>query len=66
MHNESTRESSFIVMDAKSHDLEIVAAVKLPRRVPYGFHGRFVKESDLNTLWKVDGSGLLELGFNLK
>ncbi|XP_059289043.1 probable carotenoid cleavage dioxygenase 4, chloroplastic isoform X1 [Lycium ferocissimum] len=50
MHNESTREASFLVMDAKSHDLEIVAVVKLPRRVPYGFHGIFVKESDLNLL----------------
>lgn len=50
MHNESTRESSFMVMDAKTHDLEIVAVVKLPHRVPYGFHGIFVKESDLNML----------------
>ncbi|XP_059303526.1 probable carotenoid cleavage dioxygenase 4, chloroplastic [Lycium ferocissimum] len=50
MHNESTRESSFLVMDAKSQNLEIVAVVKLPRRVPYGFHGIFVKESDLNTI----------------
>ncbi|XP_060182542.1 probable carotenoid cleavage dioxygenase 4, chloroplastic [Lycium barbarum] len=52
MHNENTRESSLLVMDAKSHDLEIVAVVKLPRRVPYGFHGIFVKESDLNMLLK--------------
>ncbi|KAH0649190.1 hypothetical protein KY285_034438 [Solanum tuberosum] len=50
MHNESTRESSFMVMDAKTHDLEIVAVVKLPHRVSYGFHGIFVKESDLNML----------------
>ncbi|KAL3329739.1 hypothetical protein AABB24_033882, partial [Solanum stoloniferum] len=50
MHNESTKESSFMVMDAKTHDLEIVAVVKLPHRVPYGFHGIFVKESDLNML----------------
>ncbi|MCD7457542.1 dioxygenase [Datura stramonium] len=50
MHNENTRESSLMVMDAKSHDLDIVAVVKLPRRVPYGFHGAFVKESDLNML----------------
>lgn len=50
VHNENTGESRFIVMDAKSPDLAIVAAVKLPRRVPYGFHGLFVKESDLNKL----------------
>ncbi|XP_043720518.1 probable carotenoid cleavage dioxygenase 4, chloroplastic [Telopea speciosissima] len=47
MHDENIGESKFLVMDAKSPSLEIVAAVKLPRRVPYGFHGLFVKESDL-------------------
>lgn len=50
VHNEVTGESKFLVMDAKSPELEIVAAVRLPRRVPYGFHGLFVKESDLNKL----------------
>nr|QTZ19522.1 putative carotenoid cleavage dioxygenase chloroplastic [Bixa orellana] len=50
VHNENTGESRFLVMDAKSPDLDIVAAVKLPRRVPYGFHGLFVSESDLNKL----------------
>ncbi|XP_073146185.1 probable carotenoid cleavage dioxygenase 4, chloroplastic [Henckelia pumila] len=47
VHNEMTGESNFIVMDAKSPTLEIVAVVKLPRRVPYGFHGMFVRECDL-------------------
>ncbi|KAL5578361.1 hypothetical protein UlMin_020060 [Ulmus minor] len=51
VHNERSRESRFIVMDAKSPELEIVAAVKLPRRVPYGFHGLFVSERDIqNTM----------------
>lgn len=50
VHNEKTGESRFLVMDAKSPTLEIVAAVKLPHRVPYGFHGLFIKESDLNRL----------------
>ncbi|KAG7546939.1 Carotenoid oxygenase [Arabidopsis suecica] len=50
VHDEVTGESKFLVMDAKSPELEIVAAVRLPRRVPYGFHGLFVKESDLNKL----------------
>ncbi|KAE8657201.1 putative carotenoid cleavage dioxygenase 4 [Hibiscus syriacus] len=48
VHDENTRESRFLVMDAKSPDLDIVATVKLPQRVPYGFHGLFVKESELN------------------
>ncbi|KAL3844404.1 hypothetical protein ACJIZ3_001807 [Penstemon smallii] len=50
VHNECTEESTFIVMDAKSPNLEIVAAVRLPQRVPYGFHGIFVSECDLEKL----------------
>ncbi|CAN4076398.1 unnamed protein product [Withania somnifera] len=50
VHNEKTGESNFLVMDAKSPNLDIVAAVKLPRRVPYGFHGLFVRENDLNNI----------------
>lgn len=53
VHDENTGESRFLVMDATSPNLEIIAAVKLPRRVPYGFHGLFVKESDLNKLPSV-------------
>lgn len=51
VHDEKKNESKFLVMDAKSPELEIVAAVRLPRRVPYGFHGLFVRESDLRKLW---------------
>ncbi|CAL1373860.1 unnamed protein product [Linum trigynum] len=47
VHDEINGESRFLVMDAQSPELEIVAAVRLPRRVPYGFHGLFVRESDL-------------------
>ncbi|XVE57304.1 hypothetical protein DITRI_Ditri04bG0080600 [Diplodiscus trichospermus] len=52
VHDENTGESTFLVMNAKSPDLDIVATVKLPRRVPYGFHGLFVRESDLIKLYK--------------
>nr|APU54675.1 carotenoid cleavage dioxygenase [Buddleja davidii] len=48
VHNEINGESRFLVMDAKSPNLDIVAAVRLPRRVPYGFHGLFVREANLN------------------
>ncbi|KAF8365249.1 hypothetical protein HHK36_032739 [Tetracentron sinense] len=50
VHDEKSGESRFLVMDAKSPSLDIVAAVKLPRRVPYGFHGIFVRDSDLKKL----------------
>ncbi|XP_059645248.1 probable carotenoid cleavage dioxygenase 4, chloroplastic [Cornus florida] len=50
VHDENAGESKFLVMDAKSPNLDIVAAVRLPRRVPYGFHGLFIRERDLNKL----------------
>ncbi|GER26752.1 carotenoid cleavage dioxygenase 4 [Striga asiatica] len=49
-HDENTRESKFLVMDAKSPTLDLVAAVKLPQRVPNGIHGLFVSEKDLKRL----------------
>ncbi|GER30315.1 carotenoid cleavage dioxygenase 4 [Striga asiatica] len=50
VHDENTQESEFLVMDAKSPHLDIVAVVKLPQRVPYGFHGIFVPECQLHKL----------------
>ncbi|KAH7510969.1 hypothetical protein FEM48_ZijujUnG0059800 [Ziziphus jujuba var. spinosa] len=50
VHDEGSGESNFLVMDAKSPKLDIVATVKLPRRVPYGFHGLFVSERDLESI----------------
>ncbi|KAL2348739.1 hypothetical protein Fmac_002739 [Flemingia macrophylla] len=51
VHDERSGVSKFLVMDAKSPELRVVAAVRLPRRVPYGFHGLFVKESELRKVW---------------
>ncbi|PIN06772.1 Beta, beta-carotene 15,15'-dioxygenase [Handroanthus impetiginosus] len=50
LHDENSGESKFVVMDAKSPTLDIIAVVKLPRRVPTGFHGLFVSESELEKL----------------
>ncbi|GAA0139223.1 oxygenase [Lithospermum erythrorhizon] len=47
VHNENSEESTFLIMDAKSPTLDIVVELKLPRRVPYGFHGLFVRQTDL-------------------
>ncbi|KAH6783521.1 nine-cis-epoxycarotenoid dioxygenase 4 [Perilla frutescens var. hirtella] len=49
VNNENTQESRFLVMDAKSPTLEIVAYAKLPRRVPQGFHSIFVKQTHLHS-----------------
>lgn len=46
VNNQKTQDSHFVVMDAKSPTLQIVASVKLPRRVPQGFHSIFVKQSE--------------------
>ncbi|CAA0806429.1 Probable carotenoid cleavage dioxygenase 4-chloroplastic [Striga hermonthica] len=50
VHDCNARESKFLVMDAKSPTLEIVAVVELPGRVPSGFHGLFVSESELSKM----------------
>ncbi|KAK6127698.1 hypothetical protein DH2020_038572 [Rehmannia glutinosa] len=50
VYDEDTQISKFLVMDAKSPTLDIVAAVRLPQRVPDGFHGLFVSEGDLAKL----------------
>lgn len=50
VHNEIENESRFVVMDAKSPTLDIVAAVKLPGRVPFGFHGIFLGEKELQMM----------------
>ena len=38
------RKSEMVVIDASTMSPHPVAVVKLPRRVPYGFHGIFVSE----------------------
>uniref|UniRef100_A0A0E0M5W5 Uncharacterized protein n=1 Tax=Oryza punctata TaxID=4537 RepID=A0A0E0M5W5_ORYPU len=47
MHEEATAKSRFVMMDARSPELDIVAEVQLPSRVPYGFHGLFDTQTEL-------------------
>uniref|UniRef100_J3LWJ8 Uncharacterized protein n=2 Tax=Oryza brachyantha TaxID=4533 RepID=J3LWJ8_ORYBR len=47
VHDEGTGESRFVVLDARSPKLDVVAEVQLPGRVPYGFHGMFVTQAEL-------------------
>lgn len=47
LHNEVTNVSELGIFDARSPTLEPVATVKIPVRVPYGFHGLFITEEQL-------------------
>ncbi|XP_054808763.1 probable carotenoid cleavage dioxygenase 4, chloroplastic [Prosopis cineraria] len=51
VHDEKKGESKFMVIDAKLLELGVAVAMSLPRQVPYGFHGLFVRESNLRKLW---------------
>ena len=42
VHDEAANETSFTVLDASDLSKPAVAKVKLPQRVPYGFHGSWI------------------------
>jgi carotenoid cleavage dioxygenase-like enzyme len=44
VHDEAANETSFTVLDASDLSKPPVAKVKLPQRVPYGFHGSWVSD----------------------
>jgi len=47
VHDEDRDQSSLVVWDAKTMSSDPVAVVALPQRVPYGFHGLWVAEVEL-------------------
>ncbi|KAH7435730.1 hypothetical protein KP509_06G077400 [Ceratopteris richardii] len=56
MHNENTGKSELLILDARSPSLETLARVKLPTRVPYGFHGTFIGSNELAKQKETIGS----------
>ena len=44
VHDESTGVSELVCYDAKTMNPKPIARVKLPQRVPYGFHSNFMNE----------------------
>ena len=47
VHNIQTDKSEFVMWDAKSMSETPVLRAQLDQRVPYGFHGLFIPESEL-------------------
>ncbi|KAF5837122.1 carotenoid cleavage dioxygenase [Dunaliella salina] len=47
VHHETQNTSYMMVYDAKTMSNTPVAKVKMPQRVPYGFHGTFLNDSQL-------------------
>ncbi|KAG2431975.1 hypothetical protein HYH02_013191 [Chlamydomonas schloesseri] len=63
----STENTSYLhVYDARTMAPQPLAAVRLPRRVPYGFHGAWVTEEQLQTQMerKAAGGGAGGVGSN--
>ncbi|BBN18630.1 hypothetical protein MPTK1_8g04090 [Marchantia polymorpha subsp. ruderalis] len=44
VHNESTNVSDMIIVDAQRFEEKPVARIRLPHRVPYGFHGAYISQ----------------------
>jgi len=44
VYDDKTGESEFVVLDASDMKKDAVARVKLPQRVPYGFHGSWMPD----------------------
>ncbi|HHP7232367.1 MAG TPA: carotenoid oxygenase family protein [Xenococcaceae cyanobacterium] len=48
VHNPQETTSELVVIDARNVTSEPVARVLIPQRVPYGFHGAWIGEAQLN------------------
>ena len=44
VHDDATNKTEFVILDATNFDGDPIARVKLPQRVPYGFHGSWMPD----------------------
>ena len=49
VHDEVKDVSDFVVYDAKTMSSTPVCRLRMPRRVPYGFHGVHVSDNELRS-----------------
>ena len=54
VHDKSTNLSDFVVYDAKTFSSKPVAVVRLPQRVPYGFHGKHLNAAEFQSQFPFD------------
>jgi len=45
VHDEGTKQTEFVILDATDFEGEPLARIKLPQRVPYGFHGSWMPDA---------------------
>jgi carotenoid cleavage dioxygenase len=46
VYDENSNETEFVILDASDLKKDPVARVKLPQRVPHGFHGSWMPDTD--------------------
>ena len=47
VHDQNNESAEFVVIDARDFDRGYVAQVRLPQRIPFGFHGNWVSDTSV-------------------
>ena len=47
VHDQGKDAAEFVVMDAEDFERGYVARVKLPQRIPFGFHGNWASDASV-------------------
>jgi hypothetical protein len=56
VHDEGADSSELRIYDAASMDPEPLARLATPQRVPYGFHGTFLREAQVQRMMSAAGA----------
>ena len=47
VHDLGMQTTEFVIMDAQDFDRDYIARIKLPQRVPFGFHGNWCSDASV-------------------